>query len=77
MWYVGIGIDTCLDGLLKRKNSGLYKELHVFWHNRFPFAFELLQHFLSDMHGVIAAIASEEDMESAQSKWNVCEGLFR
>ncbi|KAI7882592.1 hypothetical protein K492DRAFT_235954 [Lichtheimia hyalospora FSU 10163] len=73
---VGWHIDPHLSEQKRNLICGLYKELHVFWHNRLPFAFELLQHFLSDMHGVMTAIASEEDMENSQSKWNVCEGFF-
>ena len=55
-----------------------YKNFRPFWQSRLSFAFELLQHFLNDMQGIISSIvATEEDTDNLQSKWGTCESLFR
>ena len=54
-----------------------YKKFRPFWQTRLPFAFELLQHFLNDMQGLVRSIFIEGSADERQSKWETCESLFR
>lgn len=55
-----------------------YTKFSVFWASYLPFAVELLNHFLGDMHNIVRelTIASRRDAEEYKSRWTTCTTLF-
>ncbi|KAI9321568.1 hypothetical protein BX666DRAFT_2023684 [Dichotomocladium elegans] len=74
---VGWHIDPTLPEQRKSSISDSYVTFRAFWENRLPFAFELLQHFLSDMQELANYIIGSNEPSEIESKWNMCESLLR
>ncbi|KAI9495515.1 hypothetical protein BDB00DRAFT_927415 [Zychaea mexicana] len=71
-WHIDTGLSEHRRSLLR----DIYKKFRPFWPSRLTFAFELLQHFLSDMQSIIAGMMAEETSDNWDSKWQTCESLF-
>ncbi|KAF7726030.1 Serine/threonine-protein kinase smg1 [Apophysomyces ossiformis] len=77
---VGWHIDASLNEGMRAPMIEAYKRFQPFWKHKLPFAFELLHHFLSDMHGIVKNILSSNaeqkpNLRNSQ-KWEVCVNLF-
>jgi hypothetical protein len=55
-----------------------YTKFGIYWASYLPFAVELLNHFLGDMHNIVRelTVATRRDTDEYKNRWNTCTTLF-